>query len=128
MQRSDLRAWLWDGSIPSLNFLLCNRDNTRTPSRGVARTKQDSWSLIYAHFSEVLLILVLWPAVCCQSRGAVRPRLVLAVLRAGGSSWWAHQEALGPGREAAFSGILASRGTETCMAGSFLHKFQGTVP
>lgn len=58
--------------------------------------RSDKWSLIHSHFSEVLLILVLWPAVCCQSRGAVRPRLVLAVLRAGGSSWWARQEALGP--------------------------------
>lgn len=73
---------------PASTFSCANRDNTRTPSRGLARTKQDKWSLIHSHFSEVLLILVLWPAVCCQSREAV--------LRAGGSSWWARQEALGP--------------------------------
>lgn len=45
--------------------LSSNRDYTRTPSRSVARTKKDKWSLIHSHFNEVLLIPVMWPAVCC---------------------------------------------------------------
>lgn len=50
---------------PASTFSCANRDNTRTPSRGVARTKRDKWSLIHSHLGEVVLILVLWPAVCC---------------------------------------------------------------
>lgn len=50
---------------PVSTFSCANRDSTRTPSRGAARNKQDKWLLIHIHFSEVLLILVLWPAVCC---------------------------------------------------------------
>lgn len=62
-----------------------------TSSKGMATTKRNKWSIILSHFSEIVFILIWWPAVYCfYFREAEGPGLVLVVLSVGGRLHAAH--------------------------------------